>query len=406
MAPAVYAAPPANDDFANAQVLSGPLPTAATGSNMEATKEVGEHGPWGYFDFEPAGSSVWFSWEASVSGWVTASTCGSGFNSLLDVYTGSTLFSLQKAAPKREGLNFDCPPGGSQVTFKAVAGTTYKLRVDGNLSVMPPPATEGSIALEIELVPNPDNDDFAAAQTVVAESLEGGAFFRVDVPGFNWNATKEASEPAHGGNQGGASVWYSWTAPVSGKARVVAMSGAFGTQLGEQDEGLLGVYTGSSLGELIPVGVLSELSRPEVSLQASAGTTYRIAVDGWFDALAGSPKMGQIGFLIYLERDPLPQPPVIPPPDAIAPETMIVKRDVRPGKRRATLTFKSSEAGTFFCTLDGRKPVRCRSPKTYAGLAPGTHTFKVRAVDAAGNADLTPAVARFKVPKPRKAKNR
>src|SRR4029077_16287069 len=33
------AAPPANDDFADRQVLSGPLPVEVTGSNEEATKE-------------------------------------------------------------------------------------------------------------------------------------------------------------------------------------------------------------------------------------------------------------------------------------------------------------------------------------------------------------------------------
>jgi hypothetical protein len=403
MVPAVHAAPPANDDFSNAQVLNGSLPVTATGSNVEATKEVGEHGPWGYFDFEPAGNSVWFSWEAGVSGWVTASTCGSGFNSLLDVYTGSTVFSLQKAAPKREGAHFDCAPGGSQVTFMAVEGIEYKLRVDGNLTALPPPATEGVIALEIAQTPAPSNDNFAAAQTVVAEAFEDETFFRVDVPGFNWNATKEVGEPAHGGNQGGASVWYSWTAPVSGKAGVVARSGAFGTQLGEQDDGLLSVYTGGSLGELTPVG-FQELSYfPDIDLEVSAGTTYKIAVDGRFDATAGRPKMGQINFLIYLEKDPPPEPPVAspPPPDTIAPDTTIVKRDVRPGKGRATLTFRSSEAGTFLCKLDGRKQAPCRSPKTYAGLTPGAHTFKVRAVDAAGNADPTPAVARFQALKPK-----
>lgn len=401
MVPGASAAPPANDDFANAQALSGPLPTAAAGSNVEATKEVGEHGPWGYFDFEPAGSSVWFSWEASVSGWVTASTCGSGFNSLLDVYTGPTLFNLQRAAPKREGLNFDCPPGGSQVTFKAVAGTNYKLRVDGNLSLLPPPATEGSIALAIELVPNPANDDFAAAQTVVAESLEGGTFFRVDVPGFNWNATKEADEPAHAGNQGGASVWYSWTAPVSGRAKVVATSGAFGTQLGEQNEGLLGVYTGSSLGALTPVGVLSELSRPEVSLQATAGTTYKVAVDGWFDALAGSPKMGQISFLIYLEVPGSLPPPDYPALDTTSPETRVSKLYLmRKPPVLFALRLRSSEPGsTFRCRFD-RRPFRtCGRTQGLRGRGPGRHRFEAFAVDAAGNADPTPAVVRFGEPK-------
>ncbi len=392
----VAVAAPANDAFAAAQILSGPLPIVASGANVGATEEAGEPGHGGsFFDVEPAGRSVWFSWEATGSEWVTVATCGSGFDSLLDVYTGTTLFGgLQKVARGREGPRFDCAPGGSQVTFKAVIGTIYTLRVDGSLSPQPPAETEGAIALEIAPTPTPANDSFAAAQTVVAESLEGGTFFRVDVPGFNWNATKEVGEPAHGGDQGGASVWYSWTAPATGKASVVVASAAFASSLGEQDGGLLGVYSGDSLGGLTAVGTPG-FSQHEVNLQVTAGAAYKIAVDGEFDSSTGLPKMGQITFLIYLES-PVP-PAIVPPPDVTAPATKIAKRTVRPGKRRATLTFSSNEPGTFLCKLDRRKQARCRSPKTYTGLPAGAHTVKIRAVDSAGNVDPTPAVARFSI---------
>jgi hypothetical protein len=402
-APAVLAAP-ANDAFGNAQSLSGPLPIVAAGSNLDATEEAGEPGHGTFFDFEPAGRSVWFSWEASYSGWVTAATCGSGFDSLLDVYTGTTLFGgLQKVARGREGARFDCAPGGGQVTFRAVAGTIYKLRVDGNLSPQPPSATAGAIALEIAPTPAPANDSFAAAQAVVAESFESGTFFRVDVPGFNWNATKEVGEPAHGGDQGGASVWYSWTAPATGKASVVISSGAFSSSLGEQDGGLLGVYTGDSLGGLTAVGTPG-FSQHEVNLQVTAGAAYKIAVDGEFDPSTGLPKMGQITFLIYLNS---PSPvAVLPLPDVTAPATKIAKRTVRPGKRRVTLTFGSNELGSFLCKLDRRKQAKCRSPKTYTGLAAGVHTVKVRAVDSAGNVDPTPAVARFSIAEQGRAQKR
>ena len=39
----------------------------------------------------------------------------------------------------------------------------------------------------------------------------------------------------------------------------------------------------------------------------------------------------------------------------------------------------------------------CTSPATFSGLAAGPHTFAVRAVDAAGNADPTPAIRSFTV---------
>jgi len=45
---------------------------------------------------------------------------------------------------------------------------------------------------------------------------------------------------------------------------------------------------------------------------------------------------------------------------------------------------------TFECDLDGGGFSSCSSPQTYSSLADSSHTFQVRAVDGAGNADPTP----------------
>jgi hypothetical protein len=270
---------------------------------------------------------------------------------------------LGKVVPGKEGTRFDCGPGGQQVTFRALAGATYEIRVDGNLSPQPPAATEGSIALEIASTPAPGNDDFADAQAVTSESLEGGTFYRVDVPGFNWNATKEFGEPAHASDQGGASVWYSWTAPASGEASVVAVSGAL--------EAVLGVYIGTSLSELTPVATPTSFSG-EVDVQVTAGTAYRIAVDGIFDGGAGMASMGQLTFLIYLT---VPQPDLqtgiplksVPPvADQAAPETTISKTVFKRMPPIWVFRFSSNEPGsTFQCKLDKRPFKKCRTSKTF-----------------------------------------
>jgi hypothetical protein len=55
--------------------------------------------------------------------------------------------------------------------------------------------------------------------------------------------------------------------------------------------------------------------------------------------------------------------------------------------RAATFAFAADEPGAKLeCRLDAAQFATCTSPKSYVGLADGSHTFAVRAVDAAGNA--------------------
>jgi hypothetical protein len=64
----------------------------------------------------------------------------------------------------------------------------------------------------------------------------------------------------------------------------------------------------------------------------------------------------------------------------------------------ATFAFTSNEAPpTFACSLDGSPFASCASPKSYTGLAVGAHVFQVRAADAAGNTDPTPATYSWRV---------
>ena len=67
-------------------------------------------------------------------------------------------------------------------------------------------------------------------------------------------------------------------------------------------------------------------------------------------------------------------------------------------KRQVKFKFKSSEPGSSFeCKLD-KKPFKpCKSPKKLKRLKKGKHKFRVRAIDAAGNTDASPAKDKFKV---------
>lgn len=64
----------------------------------------------------------------------------------------------------------------------------------------------------------------------------------------------------------------------------------------------------------------------------------------------------------------------------------------------AKFKFSSSEPGvTFECKVDGGNYASCSSPHDVTGLADGSHTFSVRAVDAAGNSSEHPAARSWTV---------
>jgi hypothetical protein len=87
------------------------------------------------------------------------------------------------------------------------------------------------------------------------------------------------------------------------------------------------------------------------------------------------------------------------PLDTVPPNTRITAGPARTsGSRAATFRFTSTEAAaTFECRLDGGGWTPCRSPKTYRTLGKGSHTFRVRARDPAGNVDGTPVLRSWRV---------
>jgi hypothetical protein len=85
--------------------------------------------------------------------------------------------------------------------------------------------------------------------------------------------------------------------------------------------------------------------------------------------------------------------------DTKPPNTTITKG--APNKTKKTkvkFTFKSSESRSRFqCKLDNKGWKACTSPTTIKKLSKGKHTFMVRAADAEGNKDESPAKDKFKV---------
>jgi chitodextrinase len=79
--------------------------------------------------------------------------------------------------------------------------------------------------------------------------------------------------------------------------------------------------------------------------------------------------------------------------DTLAPDTTITAGPSGSvNTPSASFSFTATEAGSSFaCSLDGAAFSSCTSPKAYSGLTNGSHTFQVRATDAIGNTDSSPA---------------
>ena len=118
----------------------------------------------------------------------------------------------------------------------------------------------------------PANDLFANAIILSGNSLS--------VQASNVGATKEPGEPNHAGNPGGASVWWSWTAPTNA---VVSLSTT--VNLPSSLDTLLAVYIGTAVSNLVVVASDDDGGAGTDSalvFNAAAGTTYQIAVDGYY----------------------------------------------------------------------------------------------------------------------------
>jgi hypothetical protein len=324
---------------------------------------------------------------------------------MVDVFTGAALNSLTQVGGgnSREGPH--CPYMGREITFKGLAGTVYRIAVDGNSFYPPlgsPPVTEGEFTLRIEATSPPPNDDFADATPLdgsIHEEPDGARPYFASVLGYNWEATTETGEPFYG-THAGASVWYSWSPPESG---VYHLSGpCCGSGLNWS------LFRGTSLDDLSET--LAATGSATVSL--AGGGDYRIAVWGTPDLASGEPSMAGFNFQISALLIPrwaleaLEHPPGMPPPprhseppSAVSPplpDTNVVEQ-VR--KRRPPILifhFESSESGSSFrCRLDKHPLTACSSPLRLHAIKPGRHVLRVAAVDAAGREDPTPAVVRF-----------
>lgn len=127
---------PGADRFTNRVNLAGGVVRA---SNAGAINDPGEPRHAGKL----GGKSVWYTWQAPSNGIARFHTRGSTFDTLLAVYTGTTLDNLTPVASDEDR-------GGvytSEVYFNATAGVRYQIAVDGHAGA------GGTFVLTTELEP-------------------------------------------------------------------------------------------------------------------------------------------------------------------------------------------------------------------------------------------------------------
>ena len=171
---ALAAGAPPNDDFDSAITLDTPLAITTSGTLAEATLEPDEPDHAGL----PHDASVWWQWTAQADETVTIDTCDGAADTVLAIYTGDALATLQAIASSGDS----CPGGfgASRVSFAATDGVSYKIAVSGFLGLPGP----RDVLLRIGNPPAPGNDEFASAFTIAGRAV-----------GTNVGAGAQAGEP-------------------------------------------------------------------------------------------------------------------------------------------------------------------------------------------------------------------
>ncbi|HVU25953.1 MAG TPA: matrixin family metalloprotease [Opitutus sp.] len=122
-----------NDNFSDATVITlNDWFAYLSAANIGATREPGEPDHAGATN----GHSVWWKWTPESDGSVVIDTLGSNFDTVLGVYTGTSVSALTEVASNDDVQTREENPSPSRIRTSRVeinvaAGTTYYVAVDG-----------------------------------------------------------------------------------------------------------------------------------------------------------------------------------------------------------------------------------------------------------------------------------
>ena len=327
-------------------------------------------------------------------------TITSGPLSPTNATTASFSFTASEA-----GSTFECRVDGGAFaactapkTYSGLtAGShTFEVRaVDTAANVDPTPAsftwTVDLAAPDTTVTAGPANPTNQTSATFSFTSTEAGSTFqcRLDGAAFaactsprSYSALGEgahtfevrATDPA--GNTDATPASFSWTVDTSAPDTTITSGPPSPTSSTTASFSFTSTEAGSSFQCSLDGGAFAACTSPK-SYGGLADGAHTMQVRATDPAGNTDPAPGSFGWTV----------------DTAAPDTTIASGPASPtNATTASFSFTSTEAGsTFECRLDGAAFAACTSPKSYSGLTAGSHIFDVRALDAAGNPDPTPA---------------
>jgi hypothetical protein len=220
-------------------------------------------------------------------------------------------------------------------------------------------------------------------------SSEGGSSFQCQLDAGGWSAC--TSPKSHSGLSAGSHTFEVRATDAAGNTDASPASYPWTIDL-----------TAPNTSLMVSPSDPSNDANPSFSFDSSEASTFECKLDAGSFASCTSPKSyaglsaGSHTFEVRA-TDAAGNPDATPAThtwtiDLTDPNTSITTSPSDPSNdANPSFSFDSSEAGTFECKLDAGSFAACTSPKSYSGLAAGSHTFEVRAIDLAGNTDGSPA---------------
>ncbi len=283
----------AGDNFADRVPISGLSGTIA-GNNLNATREVGEPRHAG----KTGGKSVWYTWQAPVTGVATFRTVGSTFDTLLAIYSGTVLSNLVT-------IDSDEDAGGhgtSRTHFNVIHGNQYHIAIDGFDGV----AGEFILGWDVEDTPHllPAFRTQPVDQVVAPGSNATFTAVAVRVCG---NGHEDCPDPGHYPEDELPNLYYQWyfqNQPIPGATESSltisnVQPGNVGTykiivstlwQSAESDEALLQInLTGNEVQNVHSFSKFGDAEEGDaLVLGVSSGTSIAAKTDGFAPAAAVS----------------------------------------------------------------------------------------------------------------------